>query len=84
MVDVTTFTIVVWAGSTSTAGCVMGMLGKVVAISGGVFAGGGLGFYLKETYYLRLKREERSRLEEEWMELVRARKDKEQLLRTMK
>ena len=57
----TTFTIVVWAG----AGCVMGMLGKVVAISGGVFAGGGLGFYLKETYYLRLKREERSRLEEE-------------------
>ena len=44
--------------------------------------GGGLGFYLKETYFLRVKEKKCAELEGELQELVRTRKNKEELLRT--
>ena len=60
----------------------MGMFGKAMAISVGVVVGGGLGFYLKETYFLRMKEKKCAQLEGELQELVRSRKIKEELLRT--
>jgi hypothetical protein len=62
----------------------MGVLGKVVAISCGVFLGGGLGFYLKETYYVRLKKDRCHQLQEEWKVLSDNRKAKEEKLNSIK
>lgn len=62
----------------------MGMLGKVMAISCGVFIGGGLGFYLKETYYVRLKKDRFYQLQDEWKALSDIRKAKEQQLDSIK
>ena len=62
----------------------MGMFGKVVVISCGVFLGGGVGFYLKETYYVRQKKDRCYQLQEEWKELSDIRKAKEQQLNSIK
>ena len=62
----------------------MGMLGKVMAISCGVFLGGGLGFYLKETYYARLKKDRCYQLQEELKVLSDIRKAKEEQLNSIK
>ena len=59
---------------------VMGVSGKVIAISIGVFAGGALGFYLRETYYLRLKKEKCAEMEKQWREKVEIRKRKQKQL----
>ena len=61
----------------------MGIFGKAMAISVGVVVGGGLGFYLKETYFLRMKEKRCAELEVELQELVRTRKSKEELLQTI-
>ena len=58
----------------------MSTSGKVIAISIGVFGGGGFGFYLRETYYFRVKQEKCAKLEEELKELVHVRKAKEDAL----
>lgn len=58
----------------------MGTFGRVVAISCGVFLGGGIGFYLRENYSVRTKKEQHEQLEEEWKTLVEMRKEKEKLL----
>lgn len=58
----------------------MGMFGKVMAISTGVFLGGGIGLYLRETYFYRRKKEQCQRLEEKLKELRGIRKHKERLL----
>ena len=60
----------------------MGIFGKAMAISVGVVVGGGLGFYLKETYFLRVKEKRCAELEGELQELARTRKSKEELLKT--
>ena len=60
----------------------MGMVGRAVAISTGVFFGGGIGFYLKETYYVRVKEKRCAQLEVELHELIRTRKRKEELIQT--
>ena len=57
------------------------MFGKAMTINVGVVVGGGLGFYLKETYFLCVKKK-CAELEAELQELVRTRKIKEELLRT--
>lgn len=59
----------------------MGMFGRVMAISTGVFAGGGIGLYLRETYFYRRKKEKCLRLEEELKGLKGIRKHKEKLLK---
>lgn len=58
----------------------MSTFGKVMAISVGVFVGGGIGFYLRETYFFRMKKEKCAKLEEELKELVHVRKSKEEAL----
>lgn len=60
----------------------MGIFGKAMAISVGVVVGGGLGFYLKETYFLQMNEKRCAELEVELQELVRTRKRKEELLQT--
>ena len=55
-----------------------------MAISCGVFIGGGLGFYLKETYYVRLKKDRFYQLQDEWKALSDIRKAKEQQLDSIK
>ena len=60
----------------------MGIFGKAMAISVGVVVGGGLGFYLKETYFLRMKEKRCAELEVKLQELIRIRKRKEELLQT--
>lgn len=62
----------------------MGILGKVLVISCGVFVGGSFGFYLKETYYVRQKRDRYYQLREEWKVLSDIRKAKEQQLNSIK
>ena len=62
----------------------MGTVGRAVAIGTGVFLGGGIGFYLKETYYVRIKEKKCAELEAKLQELIRTRKRKEELLRTRK
>ena len=52
-----------------------------MAISTGVFAGGGIGLYLRETYFYRRKKEKCLRLEEELKGLKGIRKHKEKLLK---
>ncbi len=58
----------------------MGMFGKVMAISGGVFIGGGLGLYLRENQLYRRKKKQCNKLEQELTELTHIRKEKEGLL----
>ena len=62
----------------------MGMLGKFVVISCGVFIGGGIGFYFKETYYVRLRRDKCYKLQEELKTLSDSRKSKEQQLESLR
>ena len=54
----------------------MGTFGRVMAISCGVFLGGGIGFYLRENYSIKAKKEEHQKLEEEWKALVKIRNEK--------
>ncbi len=58
----------------------MGMFGKVMAISGGVFIGGGLGLYLRENQLYTRKKKQCNKLEQELTELTLIRKEKESLL----
>jgi hypothetical protein len=58
----------------------MGMVGRAIAISTGVFVGGGLGFYWMEKYMLKTSEDKRSDLEEQLIMLVRSRKEKEHAL----
>lgn len=62
----------------------MRILGRVVMISGGVFLGGGIGFYLKETYYVRIKKERCHKLRQELKELSDIRKEKEKKVNDIK
>ena len=62
----------------------MGMLGKGVLITCGVFIGGGLGFYLKETYYVRRRRDKCYELEKELKALIDVRRTKEVQLKSIK
>lgn len=62
----------------------MGILGKVMVISCGVFIGGSVGFYLKETYYVRQKKDRCYQLQEEWNVLSDIRKAKEEQLNSIK
>ena len=62
----------------------MGMLGRGVVITCGVFAGGGIGFYLKETYYVRRRRDKCFELEGELKALTDTRKAKEEQLKSIK
>ena len=59
----------------------MGTFGKVVALSGGALGGMGLGFYLKEFYYLKQNKERRDELVAELQRLIELRKNKEQKLK---
>ena len=59
----------------------MGMLAKVMVISCGVFLGGGLGFYLKETYFVKMKKDRCAELQEQWKDLSDIRKAKEKQLK---
>ena len=59
----------------------MGTLGKFLALSVGVFGGGGLGFYLQENYYLKRNEEKRDELEKELNHLRNLRRTKEEKLR---
>lgn len=59
----------------------MGTLLKMLVVSTGVIVGGGLGFYFKETYYVRKRTEKLKEMESEWQELVRIRKAKEDALK---
>ena len=58
----------------------MGLLGKVMIITCGVFLGGGIGFYLKETYYVRQRKDKCYELQEELKVLSNVRKEKEKQL----
>ena len=62
----------------------MGILRRVMVISCGVLLGGGVGFYLKETYYVTLKQDRYNKLQEEWKELSDNRRTKEQKLSSIK
>ena len=64
----------VWAGP-------MGTFWKVMALSAGALGGMGLGFYLKEHYYLRQNKERRDELVTELQRLREQRKNKEQRLK---
>ena len=59
----------------------MGTFGKVVALSGGALGGMGLGFYLKEFYYLKQNKERRDELVAELQRLRELRKNKEKKLK---
>lgn len=60
----------------------MGTFGKVVALSAGALGGMGVGFYLKEHYYLKQNKERRDELMTELQRLRNLRKEKEERLRT--
>ena len=57
------------------------MFVRVMMISLGTFLGGGYGFYLKETYYLKKKEKRCEELEIEWKELHKLHKEKEEMLK---
>ena len=59
----------------------MGTVLKMLVVSTGVLVGGSLGFYFKETYYMRKRTEKLRQMEAEWQELVKTRKSKEDALR---
>ena len=61
----------------------MGTFGKVMALSAGAFGGMGLGFYLKEHYYLKQNKEKRDQLLAELKQLRDLRKQKEEKLQTL-
>ena len=61
----------------------MGTFGKVVALSAGAFGGMGLGFYLKEHYYLNQNKERRDELVAELQRLRELCKNKEQKLKAL-
>ena len=61
----------------------MGTFGKVMALSAGAFGGMGLGFYLKEHYYLKQNKEKREQLLVELKQLRDLRKQKEEKLQTL-
>lgn len=59
---------------------IMGIFGRGVAIVLGTFVGGGLGFYIRETYMLKVKKKTRSELEGELTILTKSREEKEIML----
>ena len=59
---------------------IMGTFGRVAAISTGVLAGGGIGFYWRETYMLKARKEKIAALEAQLNILKKNRKEKECLL----
>lgn len=58
----------------------MGVFGRAFAIAVGVLAGGGIGFYWRETYMLKASQDKRSALEEQLNTLKESRKEKENAL----
>ncbi len=60
----------------------MSLSGRVIAISAGVFIGGGVGFYLRETYYVKKMEERAERMETKLNELTKQRRKMEKLLKT--
>lgn len=60
----------------------MGTFGKVIALSSGALGGMGLGFYLKEHYYLRQNKEKRDQLMVELKRLRTLHKKKQDRLHT--
>ena len=61
----------------------MGIWGRAVAISSGGLAGLGLGFYLKENYYLKRNKAKRDRLMAELDQLRAIRKRKTEKLQSL-
>lgn len=61
----------------------MGMFGKVMAISTGVFIGGGLGMYLRENQLYRRNKKQADKLEQDLADITRIRKEKESLLKQL-
>lgn len=61
----------------------MGNFGKVIALSSGALGGMGLGFYLKEHYYLKQNKEKRDQLMAELKKLRTLRKKKEERLKAL-
>lgn len=61
----------------------MGTFGKVVVLSSGALGGMGLGFYLKEHYFLKQNKEKRDQLMAELERLGALRKKKEERLQTL-
>ena len=55
----------------------MGVYGRAMAIAFGGLAGGGIGFYWRETYMLKVTQDKRTILEGQLNELVKSRKEKE-------
>lgn len=60
----------------------MGVFGRALAIALGVLAGGGIGFYWRETYMLKASQDKRSVLEEQLNTLVSSRKEMENTLQS--
>ena len=58
----------------------MGIFGRALAISIGVLAGGGFGYYWMEKYMVKTSQDKRSELEEQLAALTRMRKEKEHTL----
>lgn len=61
----------------------MGTFGKVVALSGGALCGMGVGFYMKEHYYLKQNKKKRDELMDELERLTILRKRKAEKLQTL-
>ena len=61
----------------------MGTFWKVVVLSGGALGGMGVGFYLKEHYYLKQNKERRDELMVELQRLRALRKKKEETLKAL-
>ena len=59
------------------------MFGKVMAISTGVFIGGGLGMYLRENQLYRRNKKQADKLEQDLADITRIRKEKESLLKQL-
>ncbi len=59
----------------------MGLTSRVLGISAGVFIGGGLGFYWRETYYVRRMEERARTMEGDLVQLRERRRKMEMLLR---
>jgi hypothetical protein len=59
----------------------MSVGGKVLVLSVGILGGGAIGFWYKETYWVKRRLAEYREMEETYKQLVQLRKEKESLLR---
>lgn len=62
----------------------MTVSGKAVAVVAGLFIGGGIGFYWRQTYWLDASRQRKYELEAKLSHLVESRKGKEDYLQNNK